>query len=326
MPSAVLKWSVIGTGTVIGVLLIAALSAWWIFRGPDIPYEALEQKYAGSASHFVDLPGALRVHYRDEGAATAPVVLLLHGFGDSFTSWDGWLPVLSKAYRVLAPDFPGHGLTRAPLGYSLANADLAQFVDDFARALNLGPVIVAGNSMGGGVAWQLAVQHPERVRALVLVDAAGFIPDEKPSEQPLAFKILRYPWGRYLLSHIDNRPLIEQGLKFDVADPAVISPEFVDRWAAFQRAPGHRAILMTVVLGAARWDAAKAPLDKIAVPTLILHGESDRLLPLSGAQRFARAIPGSTLHTYPDVGHLPQIEIPEKSALDVAAFLDASIH
>ena len=102
--------------------------------------------------------------------------------------------------------------------------------------------------MGGGAAWQLAVRHPDRVNALILVDAAGFAND-KPGNPPLAFKILRYRLGRIVLSKIDNRPLIEQGLKDDVYDKSLITPFIVDRLAEFQRAPGHREILMGVNMG-----------------------------------------------------------------------------
>ena len=121
----------------------------------------------------------------------------------------------------------------------------------FAAKLALPKFAVAGNSMGGGAAWQLAVRHPDRVSALILVDAAGFANDKPPAIEPLAFKILRYRLGRIVLSKIDNRPLIEQGLKADVYDKALITPFIVDRFAEFQRAPGHREILMSVNHGRA---------------------------------------------------------------------------
>jgi pimeloyl-ACP methyl ester carboxylesterase len=269
----------------------------------------------------VDLPGGLHVHYRDEGDPNRPLLVLLHGFGDSFTSWDGWVPELKGRFRLIRLDFPGHGLTRAPEGFVLRdNAGLADFVDVFAATLALPKFAVAGNSMGGGVAWQLAVRHPERINALILVDAAGFPNEKPPAKIPLAFKILRYPIGRIILRNIDNRPLIEQGLKTDVYDQAVITPAFVDRWAEFQRAPGHRAILMSINLGA-QARATPALLGTIKVATLILHGENDLLIEPASAHKFAAAIPGAKLLLYPQVGHLPQVEIPARSAADVAEFL-----
>jgi pimeloyl-ACP methyl ester carboxylesterase len=307
---------------IVAVLLVVILAVWLKLRGPDIPYDSLEAKYANGASHFVDLAGGYHVHYRDEGDPSKPLLVLLHGFGDSYTSWEGWVRELGPSFHLISVDFPGHGLTRAPAGTALSGASLADFVDAFAAKLALPKFAVAGNSMGGGVAWQLTVRHPERVDALILVDAAGFANDKPPGEVPLAFKILQYPIGRAFLRNIDNRFLIENGLKTDVYDKALITPFIVDRWADFQRAPGHRAILMSVNLGAQSQPTAQL-LSAVKVPTLILWGESDPLIEPAAAQKFAAAIAGSKLITYPHVGHLPQIEIPQRSAADVAAFLSA---
>jgi pimeloyl-ACP methyl ester carboxylesterase len=310
------------SGIIVGILLVILGAAWLKLRGPDIPYETLEAKYTDSASHFVDLPGGFHVHYQDEGDPNRPLLVLLHGFGDSFTSWEGWVRELKGRFHVVSLDFPGHGLTRAPQGYVLSSDGLADFVDAFAAKLALPKFAVAGNSMGGGAAWQLAVRHPDRVDALILVDAAGFANQKPPAETPLAFKILQYPIGRALLRNMDNRPLIDQGLKTDVYDKTLITPALVDRWAEFQRAPGHRAILMALN-PRAHTQATVQLLGTIQVPTLVLHGESDVLIEPASAQRFAAAIRGARLITYPQVGHLPQIEIPLRSAADVAAFLDA---
>ena len=304
-----------------GVLILGLAAAWLELRGPDIPYATLEAKYADGASHFVDLPAGFHIHYRDEGDSNRPLLVLLHGFGDSFTTWEGWVQELKGKFHVISLDFPGHGLTRAPEGYELTGAGLADFVDAFAAKLALPKFAVAGNSMGGGVAWQLAARHPDRIDALILVDAAGFPNEKPPAEVPLAFRLLQYPIGRAILRNIDNRPLIDEGLKTDVYDKSLITPALVDRWAEFQRAPGHRAILIGVNFGA-QTQATADMLGTIKVPTLVLHGESDVLIEPASAHKFAAAIPGAKLVTYPHVGHLPQIEIPERSAADVAAFLE----
>lgn len=309
-----------GPGMIVGLLVVGLSGLWLKLRGPDIPYPALEGKYAGADSHFVDLDGGFHVHYRDAGDPKLPLLVLLHGYGDSHTSWEGWVRALRDKFRIISVDFPGHGLTRAAAGSSLSGAGLADFVDAFAAKLALPRFALAGNSMGGGVAWQVAVRHPQRINALVLVDAAGFANEQPPGETPLAFKLLRYSVGRAVLRNIDNRPLIESGLKVDVFDKSLITPALVERWADFQRAPGHRAILMNVDLGGLS-EATSAPLHDISVPTLILHGDSDPLIEPASARKFAAAIPGAKLVTYPNVGHLPQIEIPERSAADVAEFL-----
>jgi pimeloyl-ACP methyl ester carboxylesterase len=306
-------------GVIFGLIILILIGAWLWLRGPDIPFERLEAKYAQADSHFVDLPGGYHAHYREDGDPNAPLLVLLHGFADSFTTWDGWVQELKPQFHIISLDFPGHGLTRAPQGSELSGGRLADFVDAFAAKLSLPKFAVAGNSMGGGAAWELAVRHPDRVSALILVDAAGFAND-KPGKQPLGFVILRYRFGRFVLSKIDNRPLIEQGLKADVYDKSLITPAIVDRFAEFQRAPGHREILMSVSMGARAGSTAEL-LSSIKVPTLILWGESDPLIEPNAAKKFAAAIGGSKLITYPEVGHLPQLEIPQRSAADVAAFL-----
>jgi pimeloyl-ACP methyl ester carboxylesterase len=311
-------------GIIVCVLVVLMVGIWLKLRGPDITFAALEAKYAGQGSRFVDLPGGYHVHYRDEGDPSRPLLVLLHGFGDSYTSWEGWVRELQTQFRIVSLDFPGHGLTRAPQDSKLSAEGLADFVDSFAATLKLPKFAVAGNSMGGGVAWQLAVRHPDRIWALILVDAAGFPNDKPPGEVPLAFRILQYPVGRAILRNIDNRPLIENGLKMDVYDKSLITPFIVDRWAEFQRAPGHREILMAVNF-AAHAGATADLVATIKVPTLVLWGEADPLIEPAAARKFAAAIPGAQLIVYPKVGHLPQIEIPQRSAADVAVFLKAAL-
>ena len=177
---------------IVVVVLVVGLAAVWLkLRGPDIPYETLESRYAGRDSHFVDLPDGIRAHYTlaedtSVGGATPPLLVLLHGYGDSFTTWEGWVRELGPRYRIISVDFPGHGLTRAPEGYVLNGDRLVAFVDDFATRLALPKFALAGNSMGGLVAWQFAARHPERINALILLDAAGFPNESPPPSVPLA--------------------------------------------------------------------------------------------------------------------------------------------
>lgn len=311
----------IGMGVLIFIAALAALAG-LAFAGlyrPDIPYEKLEAKYARPTSHFADLPGGVRMHYRDDGPRDAPVVMLVHGYGDSFLTWEPFIERLSPNFRVITIDLAGHGLTRAPADYAPDMDRFAEQVDALAAKLDLPPFAIVGNSMGGGVAWQTAVRFPERVKALVLVDAAGW-PADPNKPVPAAFKILQSDLGRFLLQRIETRPLTAQGLKMDVVDDSLITPAFVDRWVEVQRAPGHRAILMGVRPGR-HTVASEAALGQIKAPTLVLHGEQDVIIDPADGRKFAAAIPGAALITYPNAGHLPQYEIPDRSAADVTAFL-----
>jgi pimeloyl-ACP methyl ester carboxylesterase len=185
--------------------------------------------------------------------------------------------------------------------------------------LGIGKLSLIGNSMGGGLAWLYASSYPQQVQSLVLVDAAGW-PLPPTDQLPIAFRILQYRLGRWFLSQIDNTPLIEQGLRQNVHDAALITPVLVSRWAALQRAPGHRRILMSASptsFAAATVERLKA----IQSPTLVMHGEKDSLIPIEHGRLFASHIENAILISYPDVGHLPQIEIPQRSAHDALRFL-----
>lgn len=306
-------------GGLAALVVIAGFVGWLLLRGPDIAYATLEARYATTASRYANLPGGVRLHYKDQGKADGPVLVLVHGFGDSHFSWDGWTARLGDRYRIIAVDLPGHGLTQAPPGYAASADGYADLIDALAGKLALPPFAIAGNSMGGGVAWQTAARYPRRVDALILVDAAGW-PSETLQKPSLAFRLLKYSWGRAFLRSIDSTPLIRSGLRCQVGDPAVITEAFVERWAQLQRAPGHRAILMSIQPGK-HSQATKEILSTLKVPTLVLHGQIDPIIEVSAGQKFADAIPGARLITYPRVGHLPQVEIPQRSADDVAAFL-----
>jgi pimeloyl-ACP methyl ester carboxylesterase len=174
------------------VLLIVATVALW---RPDIPYARLEAKYAAPSSKFVDLAGGVRLHYREDGDRAKPAVILVHGYGDSFATWDRWIADLSPDFRVLALDLPGHGLTQAPQDYAPSAGGYADVVVAFADRLGLSRYALAGNSMGGGVAWLVALRRPDRVGALVLMDASGWPPAATPPPPPLAFQLLGSPAG-----------------------------------------------------------------------------------------------------------------------------------
>ena len=317
--SGFLKWTGIAF---LGIAALLAILFLVVHRGP-IPYATLEARYAAPASRWMDLPGGLHVHYRDEGRRDRPALVLVHGFADSTATWNGWIERLGGDYRIISLDLPGHGLTRAPPGYLAGSAAYADLVALVTSKLGVERFAIAGNSMGGGVAWTLALRHPERLTALVLVDAAGWPERGATGKTPLAFQLLRTPWGRQMLSQIDLKPVIAEGMKKAFYDPAKADPALITRFADLSRAPDHAAIIMGMQ-STPRTPATAAALATIHVPTLVMHGEADNLIPVEHGRRFAAAIPGAKLIIYPRVGHTPQMEIPERSADDLKAFLTAA--
>lgn len=302
-----------------GAILIAAIAGWLYLRAPDIPAAELAAKYGRDNSRYAQLSNGIRIHYLDSGPAAAPAVLLVHGFGDNSFSWDGWTKALAPAYRVIAVDLPGHGLTEAPADFVAAADRYADVLDELRAKLGIETWAVAGNSLGGSVAWQSALRHPERVSALILVDAGGWPSKAIDEDPPLAFRLMRYKLGRAFIASIDNRPLIIEGLTRNVVDDKVLTKDFIQRWADLQRLPGHRTILMSLNPGSAAASAER--LASIKVPTLILWGKQDPLLDVSDAEKFKAAIPQAKLIVYPGVGHLPQWEQPDRTGQDAAKFL-----
>lgn len=309
-----------GLGVALVLIAVLATAGWFLLQRPDIPYATLEARYGYADSQYVNLPGGVRAHYRDLGPREAPAIVLVHGFSASTHAWDAWAKALSRDYRVVVLDLPGHGLTRTPAGYAAGRDGFGAVVDGVTGKLGLARFTLGGNSMGGGVAWAYTLDHPDKVERLVLVDAAGW-PMTKAGGASI-FAILRNPLGRKLLKDIDSRPLVAQGLRAAYLDPKLVTPALVDRYVDLARAPGHRDILLGLQTGARRL-ATAADLSRIHVPTLVMVGQDDRLIPAADGEKFHKAIPGATLILYPGVGHVPMEQIPDRSAADLKAWLEA---
>jgi pimeloyl-ACP methyl ester carboxylesterase len=302
------RWSL----AVLLALVLAGLVASQLRR--DLPLDQLRARWGAPPSQFIDVDG-VSVHYRGEGSG--PVLLLLHGNGASLHTWEGWASALEDRFRVVRIDLPGFGLTGPhPRGDYRTEAYLdllARFIDK----LQLKPLVIGGNSMGGGLAWLYAVAHPDQVSALVLVDAAGYPrPDAKP---PLVFRLARLPLVSTLLAHFDPERLVADGLHKMYGDPTRVTPELVERYVQLALRPGNRQAF------AARNRVAQvdhsADVRQLKLPTLILWGAHDQTIPLSAAHRFAADIAGSQLIVYPELGHIPMEEEPIETAADVRRFL-----
>jgi pimeloyl-ACP methyl ester carboxylesterase len=308
-----LKWA-------FGLLLLAVVGLGIAYWTPDTDKAAMRAKYGGPPSQFVDLGGGLTVHLRDEGPRDGPVVMLLHGSNADLHTWDPWAARLTTAgYRVVRFDQIGHGLTGPSPNRDYGMAAFTGDVSRVADKLGIGKFVLAGNSMGGGIAWNFAVAQPERLRGLILVDASGAPVDTKQS-LPIGFRIARTPVLRDAMLHITPRSVIEQSLHQSVSNQAIVTPAVVDRYWEILRYPGNRQATMDR-FGAAHGRGDEAKVRGIVTPTLILWGAEDKLLPASGAKWFGDRITGSTVTIYPATGHLPMEEVADRSAADVIGWL-----
>ena len=314
-------------GVVLAGIVLVLIIAWVAMRRGDIPYSKLEAKYGSASSQYVDLPGGLHVHFRDQGNPKGPVVVLVHGFFVNLDTWTPWVTRLGDNDRIITLDLPGHGLTRAPKGFHPTLAGYVQTLDAFVGAEHFGKFTLGGSSMGGDVAWRYALAHPGKLNGLILVDAAGW-PDTRPEAQHglKTIQALRSPFGRFLARNLDATKRVHDAFMEAYGDPKFVTEELVTKYTELGRAPGHRDAIIDLSLGLGRGGEGYATPDKLAairVPTLILQGEKDRLVPASSASQFAAAIKGSRLIVYPGLGHIVQEEDPDRTASDVRAFLKA---
>ncbi len=303
------------------VLMLGALSL-PLLRTPDRPVETLVARWAPPPSQFLDLQGQL-VHYRDEGPRNDPEPLvLLHGTSSSLHTWEGWARALRGQRRVISLDLPAYGLTGPWAGSFVGQPYTAQayagFVLQVLDRLAVNRFVAAGNSLGGEVAWRLAQQAPTRVTRLVLVDATGY--RFESGSMPLAWRLARVPVLADLVEQMMARPLIAQGLGTVMADPKRVTEAMVDRYVELTLRAGNRRAF---VQRAKDWTPGEG-LDHIgglSLPTLILWGAQDQLIPSTMAQRFAADIPGSQVVVFDKLGHVPQEEDPARSVVAVKAFL-----
>jgi pimeloyl-ACP methyl ester carboxylesterase len=299
-------------------LLLAVFAA--LNWAPDRPVAELTARWAQPPSSFVDIAG-MKVHVRDEGVKDDPVpIILLHGTSASLHTWDGWTQALEGQRRVLRLDLPGFGLTGpAPDGDYTIEA-YVRFMGAVLDHYAIRDCVIAGNSLGGWVAWETALAQPGRVDGLILVDSAGYA--LRSQEIPLAFRIAKVPVLNRLMENMLPRSLIESSVRNVYGDPARATPALVDRYYEITLREGNRAALVQRFAQAAA-GIDEARIRQVNVPTLILWGGRDQLIPLEYGMLFKRDIAGSSIVVFDDLGHVPQEEAPARTVAAARQFLES---
>ncbi|HVY90646.1 MAG TPA: alpha/beta hydrolase [Hyphomonadaceae bacterium] len=314
----------------LGILAVAALGVIASIGGlsacatQEIAWPRLRESYELPSSHYLQMDDGVRLHYTEDGNPADPTLVLVHGFAASVHAWRPWVDRLKDSYHLVALDLPGHGLTETPRDYRASVDGNVELVDRLARHLNVDRFVLAGNSMGGAVSIDYALTHPERLRGLVLVDAAGWPGDaaKSGSGPPLVFQLMNNPIGRGILKWFDPRMFATGGLKAAYVDPNLVNKALVDRYANLALAPGHRDVLLTMNNQPSAKITA-TDFGRISTPTLVIAGEQDKIIPVADSRAIAAAIPNAKLVTYPDGGHVPMEQLPDQSAKDLRAFLES---
>jgi pimeloyl-ACP methyl ester carboxylesterase len=257
-----------------------------------------------------------RVSYRTAGSG--PVLLLLHGIANSSETWENVARALSAHFTLVAPDLLGHGDSATPRGdYSLGAH--ASGVRDVLTALGYEHATVVGHSLGGGIAMQFAYQFPERCERLVLVSSGGL-----GREVHLLLRAAALPGANWVLPLITARPLLNAGRRLNwLLQHTPLAPDgdlnvLANGFASLDNAGSRQAFLQTVRAVIEPGGQRVSANDRLALagllPTLVVWGECDSIIPLKHGEAASAAMPGSRFEVFPGAGHMPHSSDPERFA------------
>jgi pimeloyl-ACP methyl ester carboxylesterase len=283
----------------------------------DISVEDLKNDYANEQSQFIEV-NEMQVHFRDEGEGF-PIVLV-HGTAASLHTWDAWTHELKKTNRVIRLDLPAFGITGPNKNADYSLEAYTTFLHSFLEKLQLKKFHIAGNSLGGNIAWNYTADYPENVEKLILVDASGLPTNKQP---PAIFKMAKTPLLKTLFLYVTPKILIKKNIEEVYADDSKITDELVDRYHKMALRVGNRKAFI---------DRAKTDfgldsivnikkLKSIQTPTLLIWGAQDLWIPLGNGIRMDRILVNSRLEILENSGHVPMEENPKESLEILKNFL-----
>jgi pimeloyl-ACP methyl ester carboxylesterase len=283
----------------------------------DISVEDLKKEYANKHSKFIEING-LQVHYRDEGKGF-PIVLL-HGTASSLHTWDDWTKVLTKNYRVIRMDLPAFGITGPNKNADYSIKAYTTFLHQFLMKINVDRFYLAGNSLGGNIAWNYTAEHPEKIRKLILVDASG-LPTNKP--QPAIFKMAKTPILSSLFLYVTPKFFVKKNMKEVYGDENKITDSLITRYHKMALRVGNRQAFIDRANIDFKLDAKENlyKLKSIKTPTLLIWGAKDSWIPLSNGKRMDLLLVNSKLVVIENAGHVPMEENPKESLGILKSFL-----
>lgn len=298
------------------VFLAIVLTVFWFARPYDVDFdEARSNIPFAEYSHFANL-GDVRVHYQEKGTGTP--LLLIHGYTSSAFTWKDVFEPLSQSFRVIAVDLKGHGFSGKPDGDYTRRAQ-AELIVQLLDYLKIEKAWLVGNSMGAEVALNVAVLNGHRVAGLVLIDSAGI---NVEGVQSVAPAYMRIPiLGRLLIAlALTSDRLVRSGLEKSLFDDSKVTEE---RVAAYHRPLKTRGGQLAAVR--ARMQANQFPieqqLDRVKLPTLILWGADDVVIPPTAGRKLNTLIAASKLVIIDNCGHTPQEEQPERVLDEIHKFV-----
>jgi pimeloyl-ACP methyl ester carboxylesterase len=282
------------------------------------PIHGALAEYHNHASRFIEIEGR-RLHYRDEGNANGPTLVLLHGVMASLHTWDGWVDVLAPHYRILRVDLPGFGFSDDLPADQYTPQHSARLLEQLRLRFELPRMHIAGNSLGGLLAWYYAAHYPEHVDKLVLIDPIAY-----PQKLPPIMQFVALPGVGEMARFITPRAVVVQNLRQVYGDPSKITPDTIDRYYRLLLHGDNRRAMVRMfrTIKLLREDpSVAAAVRKVKTPTLLMWGEQDRWVPPSLIARWQADVSDLRVKLYPGLGHIPMEEQPALTAADAHAFL-----
>jgi pimeloyl-ACP methyl ester carboxylesterase len=263
-------------------------------------------------------------HVSYAAAGAGPVLLLIHGMGGGYENWREVIEPLARRYTVIAPDLPGHGAS-GPTNGDYSVGALAVGLRDLLLALGHDRATLVGHSLGGGIAMQLAYQFPELAERLVLVASGGLGP-----EVSLVLRAVALPGSELCIAMTARTagwlgPAVGRGLAAVRFRPSPATAEVARGYVSLSDSVRRSAFLSTlrsvINVGGQRIDASDRLYLTAGIPALIVWGARDPVIPVSHGERAHAAIVGSRLEVFDGVGHIPQLEAPERFVAVLERFL-----
>jgi len=270
-----------------------------------------------------------RIHGHDvryRMAGKGPVILLIHGMAGSSRTWLGAMKVLTRDYTVIAPDLLGHGESAKPMGDYSLGAYASGLRDLLVGTLGIESATIVGQSLGGGVAMQLAYQHPELCQRLVLVASGGL-----GREVSWVLRALALPGAEYVIPPLFPAVARRAGdkvMRF-FRDRGVRAPHVAEMWQAYAsltETPNRHAFVRTVRAVIDPGGQSVSARDRLylaaAVPTMIVWGDRDDIIPVAHAHAAHELLPQSRLEIFEGAGHFLHVEQPLRFAETLRDFIE----
>jgi len=245
--------------------------------------------------------------------------VLLHGFGASLETWRDITPLLEADHTLYLVDLKGFGRSSKPDDHRYSPDDQAEVVNSFLQAVVGQSAVLVGNSLGGAVAIKAYLaSSSDRIAGLVLIDAAAY-----PQRLPFFIAVLRWPVLNHLVLQLPATWQARLILKKAFYDPLKVTKNRIQRHAQFLYLPGSHTALITTAKQLLPQDPGELlkQLRTITVPTLVIWGNQDKIIPVQNANRFHQDLRNSTLALLDMTGHAPQEEQPEATADLIKNFL-----